>query len=589
MAVSNETFVSNLYRDLFYRTPTTAELTFYASRLESGFYTRSQVASQFLQSSEYNGGLESIIRLYQASFGRTPDYNGLMYWNGVMGKGASLSDISNIFFYSPEFVARYGANLSNNQFVQILYRNVLDRDPDAGGATYWNGVLSGGTSRGQVLASFAQSAELKQKLSTTTKVVTAYAIIAERSPYAEEFSVSSNTLDDILIKALSSVSSKLTWGAFTFAEAPLNDGSITNSLSVTIAGGTFKGAAGATLGTVSNVPAGLKASVVKVSDTLATLTLTGKATTHTSASSISNLTVTFTPTDFASGFLPDNAIKNDLRIEFKDMFAYVRSGTLSISIAPTEALTIDLTTDTIQLGSQLITPIEGTMASAINADLSAIPATTTSTTTSAGTGTGTTGSGTKTTVSVNFKAGPENNNYLASPLGDSITAGGGNDVITLGRGVDTVVLPSSPGAGIVTIKQFGAGKDGDVLKVSGFLTKLDITSVTPIDTNAAASASRAWKNGDIVLVIGNMEAGNIVNLFGTHLAHPTTAAKLVILSADIMGNTKVWFVTNYSGSGVIGGSETNFSRIALNEVTLVGVLEDVNNLALAGFEIGNFG
>ncbi len=86
-----------------------------------------------------------------------------------------------------------------------------------------------------------------------------------------------------------------------------------------------------------------------------------------------------------------------------------------------------------------------------------------------------------------------------------------------------------------------------------------------------------------------MEAGNIVNLFGTHLAHPTTAAKLVILSADIMGNTKVWFVTNYSGSGVVGGSETNFSRIALNEVTLVGILEDVNNLALAGFEIGNFG
>lgn len=596
MAADNETFVKNLFSELYYRTPTTAELTFYASRLESGFYTRSQVASIFMQSPEYKGGIESITRLYQASFDRNPDYGGLMYWNGVMSKGASLSDIANIFFYSPEFVARYGANLSNAQFVEILYKNVLDRLPDAGGAAYWTKVLTDGTGRGQILASFAQSEELKQKLAIETKMMAAYAVIAERAPYPDELSSAPSTLDDILIKALSSVSSKLTWSASTLSEAALNDGSITNTLNVTLAGGTFKGAAGASLGTVSNVPAGLTASLVKVSDTLATLTLTGKATTHTTASSISNLTVTFAPADFASGGLPYNATKSDLRVDFKDMFAYVRSGTLSIAIAPTAALVIDLTTDTIRLGKDLITPLEGTMVAAVNADLSAIPTadTSTSTTTSGtgtgtSTGTGTTGTGTTTTVSVSFKAGPENNIYLASPLGDTITGGGGNDTITLGDGADTIVMPANPDAGVVTIKGFETGDDGDVLKVSGFLTKLDISDIDPIDTNLTPTAARDWNNGDVVLVIGNLDSEDIVDLFGTHLANPTTAAKLVILSADVMGNTKVWFVTNFSGSGVVGGSETNFARIALNEVTLVGVLEDINNLALAGFEIGNFG
>ncbi len=580
MATSNETFVVNLYRDLYYRSPTTSELSFYASRLESGFYTRSQVASQFLQSNEYTGGLESIIRLYKASFDRTPDFNGLMYWNGVMSKGASLSEIANIFFYSPEFVARYGANLGNAQFVQILYRNVLDREPDSGGAAYWNGILANGTNRGQVLASFAQSAELKQKLSQETKVVTAYALIAERSPYAEELSLLPASLDDILIKALSSVSSSLSWSSSTLLEAPLNDGSISNALTVTLAGGTFKGVAGTTLGTISNVPAGLVANLKKVSDTTASLTLNGKATNHGSSNSQSNLTVTFSAADFASGGLPLNATKNDFRVDFKDMFAYVRNGTLSIAIAPTTSLLIDLTTNTINLGSQIIIPIEGSMAEVTNVDLRGIPGSTT--TISSGTSTKTTQTTTgTTTASVTFKGGAEDNNYFASPLGDTISSGGGNDTITLGTKSDVVILPSSSGSGLVTINEFKVGTGGDVLKVSGFLNKLNISNVNPIDTNLTPISPRAWVNGDLILVIGDLEEEDVVALFGSQLINPTTAAKLVLISADVSGDARIWYITNFSGSGA--------STISSSEVELVGILSDVNNLALAGFTIGNFG
>ena len=43
---------------------------------------------------------------------------------------------------TPEFVARYGANPDASTYVTELYGNVLDRQPDVTGQTYWTGVLS---------------------------------------------------------------------------------------------------------------------------------------------------------------------------------------------------------------------------------------------------------------------------------------------------------------------------------------------------------------------------------------------------------------------------------------------------------------
>ncbi len=594
MATNNEIFVTELFRDLFYRTPTPAELSFYASRLDTGFYTRSQVAAQFMTSTDYKDGLESLARLYRASFDRIPDIGGLTYWNGILRQGASFSDIANIFFFSPEFIERYGANLTNEQFVTILYQNVLDRTPDAGGQEFWNKVLKDGTGRGQVLASFAQSAELKQKLATETKMIAAYAVIAKREPYAHELTDAPNTLEGILVNAVSAVSSELTWNTVGFNEAALNDGSFAESLTVRITGGTFKGVAGTKLGTVTNVPAGLTANLVKVNDTEAKLTLTGKATTHTAAVSITNLTVTFSQADFATGGLPYNIIKSDLKVNFTDLFAYVNNDTLSISIAPNAALVIDLTTDSLKLGGTTITPITGAMVDAVNANLSGIPAATTTTgstsTTTTTTKTTTTTAATTTTATVSFKAGPEDNTYFASPLGDTITPGGGNDILVLGAGVDTIFMPADPAGGLTTISGFKPGTGGDILKFGNFLNTTKVSNVTPVDTNIAAPATpRAWNNGDVVLVIGNLNENSVIELFGKFLANPASASKLVILSADVTGNTKIWYVTNYANTGLTGGAGSEATRISANEVQLVGVLEQVNNLDLAGFLIGNFG
>ena len=75
--------------------------------------------------------------------------NGSINWDGVITS----------FLKSNEFVTKYG-NASNEQFVNLLYQNVLNRQADADGYNYWLTALQNGTTtREGVVNSFAQSTE----------------------------------------------------------------------------------------------------------------------------------------------------------------------------------------------------------------------------------------------------------------------------------------------------------------------------------------------------------------------------------------------------------------------------------------------
>jgi hypothetical protein len=97
-------------------------------------------------------------RLYQAIFDRTPDQSGLGYWIEQLDNGSTLNDIAGQFLLSNEFQTTYG-NTTDSQFINLLYQNVLDRTADATGYDYWQGILSSGTARETVLASFSESSE----------------------------------------------------------------------------------------------------------------------------------------------------------------------------------------------------------------------------------------------------------------------------------------------------------------------------------------------------------------------------------------------------------------------------------------------
>lgn len=104
------------------------------------------------------GGM--AYRIYQAAFDRTPDIGGLSYWLKQIDNGMDLIEVSARFIDSQEFRNQYGSAPSNQDFVEKLYRNVLDRAGEASGVTYWVGQLdSGAKSHAKVLADFSESIE----------------------------------------------------------------------------------------------------------------------------------------------------------------------------------------------------------------------------------------------------------------------------------------------------------------------------------------------------------------------------------------------------------------------------------------------
>jgi Ca2+-binding RTX toxin-like protein len=99
-----------------------------------------------------------VYRLYEAALGRAPDPVGLAGWTHALNGGTSLQSVANGFVTSQEFQQVYG-QLSDKDFVTLLYHNVLHRDPDTGGLNAWLGVLTQGASRAEVLVGFSESSE----------------------------------------------------------------------------------------------------------------------------------------------------------------------------------------------------------------------------------------------------------------------------------------------------------------------------------------------------------------------------------------------------------------------------------------------
>ncbi len=164
--VSDDEFVAVLYRNVLDRAPDAEGREFWLGRLRAGA-TRASIVAAFSESPEFvdstatmapeSATAASARRLYAAALTRAPDEDGLRFWTDQVAR-RGLDAVAADFEASAEFRNRYGA-LDSAGFVDVLYWNVLGRLPDEGGRAYWIDQLRRGVTRGQVLASFAQSSE----------------------------------------------------------------------------------------------------------------------------------------------------------------------------------------------------------------------------------------------------------------------------------------------------------------------------------------------------------------------------------------------------------------------------------------------
>lgn len=99
-----------------------------------------------------------VIRLYRAVLGRAPDAGGFAFWVRARDRGVSLDNVADGFVQSSEFGIVYGAP-SDEAFIELMYRNVLDRGPDDLGRDFWLHQMAAGLSRTRVVVLFSESLE----------------------------------------------------------------------------------------------------------------------------------------------------------------------------------------------------------------------------------------------------------------------------------------------------------------------------------------------------------------------------------------------------------------------------------------------
>ena len=181
--LSDEQYVTILYRIFMGREPEDGGYQYWLKLLANGV-SRTFVANQFCTSEEFvqicercgimagsmdlkenrdrNEGLTGFIaRQYTKALGRTFDVEGINYWTGEIldGRCSIIEVCTDGFFHSKEFLNK---NLSDEEYIKVLYRTFFDREYDEAGLQYWLSQLrTGSMSRDQILNDFALSKEFQ--------------------------------------------------------------------------------------------------------------------------------------------------------------------------------------------------------------------------------------------------------------------------------------------------------------------------------------------------------------------------------------------------------------------------------------------
>lgn len=176
---SDEQYVDILYQALFDRSADAAGKENWVNILNSGV-SRAYVLKGFTESVEFNRlcnvyaiqqgtitltenrdrnpqATAFVNRLYTIALDRSADVGGLNNWTGhLLSKRQTPAQVAYGFVFSREMTNR---NLSDAEFVTMLYQTMMDREPDRIGLNDWVTRLQGGTSREKVFEGFAGSTE----------------------------------------------------------------------------------------------------------------------------------------------------------------------------------------------------------------------------------------------------------------------------------------------------------------------------------------------------------------------------------------------------------------------------------------------
>jgi hypothetical protein len=185
-SLSDEEYVTAMYRIIFKREPDAAGLQSWITVLDNGC-TNKKILEGFINSDEFDnlckdlgitqGSYKSdeicdnnypvssfVARLYRLCLNRRYERGGQDNWiRALVYKNATGTSVALNFFNSQEFLNR---NLNDEEFVYVAYKTILDREPDEPGKEYWLEKLREGYTRNQVLEGFLKSTEFDELCKT---------------------------------------------------------------------------------------------------------------------------------------------------------------------------------------------------------------------------------------------------------------------------------------------------------------------------------------------------------------------------------------------------------------------------------------
>ena len=113
-----------------------------------------------------SGSRSLASHFYRSILDREPEASGRAFWDAEAARADAMGADPNeawyamaaTFFSSPEYRA---FNRSDDEFLSNLYRNFFDREPDAGGVSYWKAQIAAGLPRDSLVTAFTFSTEFR--------------------------------------------------------------------------------------------------------------------------------------------------------------------------------------------------------------------------------------------------------------------------------------------------------------------------------------------------------------------------------------------------------------------------------------------
>lgn len=183
-STSNEAFVTLLFQNVFDRDPAPRGLAVWTAELDNGT-SRAELVARFSETAEHITRTEAaqeafdatdptelagvVFRLYRAVLDRVPAQGGFLNWHNALDRGVDQADVVALFMESDEFQTRFGDS-SNEDFVRLLFNNVLGRQPAQSGLEAWTARLDAGDSRAELVADFMNTPEFVQRTAASLDI-----------------------------------------------------------------------------------------------------------------------------------------------------------------------------------------------------------------------------------------------------------------------------------------------------------------------------------------------------------------------------------------------------------------------------------